>query len=175
MVLVALRTIDDRDPLLLGVIATGVGHEHVLGPLNPEHIIIDQDLDRVSPELPIDVDAKVVEANVAMSAHATGDVAEAEDPPETGRLDTAPPGVAQDDLRRHIVNPALGIGALMGSMAPELIIVHELPMLAIHRLALGASREIGIQHPALDGKSPLGEVLPGMALGNGGPLNAELG
>jgi hypothetical protein len=150
MVLVALRTIDGRDPLLLGVIATGVGHEHVLGPLNPEHIIIDQDLDRVSPELPIDVDAKVVEANVAMSAHATGDVAEAEDPPETGRLDTAPPGVAQDDLRRHIVNPALGIGALMGSMAPELIIVHELPMLAIHRLALGASREIGIQHAALD-------------------------
>jgi hypothetical protein len=53
--------------------------------------------------------------------------------------------------------------------------VHEWPMLAIHRLALGASREIGIQHVALDGKSPFGEVLPGMALGHGGPLNTDLG
>jgi hypothetical protein len=47
----------------------------------------------------------------------------------------------------------LGIGAFVGPMAPKLIIMHGLPMLAIHRLALGASREIGIQHAALDGKS----------------------
>jgi hypothetical protein len=43
-----------------------------------------------------------------------------------------------------------------------------------HRLALGAADEIGIQHAALDGKSPFGQILPRMALSNGTPLDVEL-
>jgi Polyketide synthase dehydratase len=41
------------------------------------------------------------------------------------------------------------------------------------RFPIDASCHIGIQHPALDGEAPFGEVLPGMPPCNRGPANAE--
>jgi hypothetical protein len=37
-------------------------------------------------------------------------------------------------------------------------------MLSIYRFPIGAADQVGIQHPALDGKPGFGQVLPGMAL-----------
>jgi hypothetical protein len=48
----------------------------------------------------------------------------AEDSSEAGRFDHVPPNVAQHDLWRQIIDPAVGIGAFMRPMPPELIILH---------------------------------------------------
>jgi hypothetical protein len=80
-------------------------------------------------------------------------LAKPEDASETARFDEAPPGIGQDDFQRHIVVPPLGILAFVGPMAPERLVLHELGMLPIHRLPIGAACHIGIEHPALDGEA----------------------
>ena len=59
-------------------------------------------------------------------------------------------------------------------MPPELIVLHALRVLPVHRFPIGAPGDIGIQHPALDGEAPFGEVLPGMSPFDRGPADAEL-
>jgi hypothetical protein len=86
MVWVAWRVIDGGDPSLPGVIATGVDHEHVLGPLNPKPILIDQDLDRVSPELLVDVDGPDSRSSVPIGRDWTADVVQLSGTDERTRL-----------------------------------------------------------------------------------------
>src|SRR5688572_22034160 len=106
MILVAVRVIDRGDSSLPSVVATGIRDEHALGPLNPKPIIVDQDFDRVSPELPVDIDAKVAEPNLALSAHGTSDVAEAEDAPQAADAYRSPLGIAEHHLGGQIVAPS---------------------------------------------------------------------
>jgi hypothetical protein len=174
MVWVAWRVIDGGDPSLPGVIATGVDHEHVLGPLNPKPILIDQDLDRVSPELLVDVDAKGVAANLPLSAPRAGDVAEAEDARQTARVHRPAPGIAESHRWRQRGDPAPGVLAFVSPMAPELIVLHELRVLLVDQRPLRTAKDVGIQHPALDRETTFGQVLPGMALRDRGPLDREL-
>jgi hypothetical protein len=72
------------------------------------------------------------------------------------------------------MDPAFGIRAFVRPMPPKLVVLHELCMLPIHRLPIGTAGHIGIEHPALDGEAPFGEVLPGMPPHNRGPADAEL-
>jgi hypothetical protein len=76
----------------------------------------------------IHIQAEVVEPNLALRPHLTGQLAEAEDPPEARGFDHAAPGVPQDDRGRQIVDASLGIGAFVHPMAPELIVLDELGM-----------------------------------------------
>ena len=73
----------------------------------------------------------------------------------------------------EIVDSALRIPACMRPVPPELVIVHELGMLPIDHHPFGAADDIGIQHPALDGKAAFRQVLPGMSLGDRRPLIAS--
>src|SRR6266545_4857172 len=82
--------------------------------------------------------------------------------------------LAQDDLWQHIEDTPLRVGAFMGPVAPELVVRHELRRLLIHALALRAAHDIGSQHLALDRDTTFGQVLPGMALRDRGPLDREL-
>src|SRR5262245_14005585 len=59
-------------------------------------------------------------------------------------------------------------------MPPKLIVLHELGMPPIHLLPISTACHIGIEHPALDGEAPFGEVLPGMPPRNRGPANVEM-
>jgi hypothetical protein len=59
-------------------------------------------------------------------------------------------------------------------MAPKLIIPHNLGRPLRHLLALGATHDRGIEHPALDGKATFRPILPGMALRRRGPRDIEL-
>ena len=76
-----------------------------------------------------------MEPNLPLLMHLTGLLAEAEDPPETGRVDRTAPGVTQNDLWRQIVDAPRGIGAVKRPMAPKLIILHKLGMLPIDQRA----------------------------------------
>ena len=97
-VLLSAGSIHSREPTLPGVIDTGIGHQQMLRLLDAQDLVIQQHLYGLPPEPLIDVEAKVVEANLTLLAHLAGLLAEAEDPPEAGRFDHAAPGVAQDDL-----------------------------------------------------------------------------
>ena len=110
----------------------------------------------------IHIQAKVVEPNLALRPHLTGQLAEAEDPPEARRFDSAATGVAEDDLGRQTVDAPLGIGMFMRPMPPALIVLDELRMLAVYQFPVCAPGHVSIQHPLLDGEAPFGEVLPGM-------------
>src|SRR5215813_12189674 len=59
-------------------------------------------------------------------------------------------------------------------MPPALIILHKLGMLGIDLLALGAAHDIRVEHATLDRKPAFRQILPGMTLGNGRPVNIEL-
>jgi hypothetical protein len=122
----------------------------------------------------IPIQDKVVEPNLALLPHLPGQLAEAEDPPEARRFDGAAAGVTQDDLRRQVVDTPLGIGTFVRLMAPELIILDELRMLAIDQLPVRATHHVGVQHAALNGEAPFGQVLPEMSPCNGGPADTEL-
>ena len=67
----------------------------------------------------------------------------------------------------------MGVLTCARPMPPELIVLHELGVLPIPRLPIGAACHISIEHPAVDGEAPFGEVLPGMALGDRGPLDRQ--
>jgi hypothetical protein len=71
-------------------------------------------------------------------------------------------GVTQDDLGRQIIDPAFGIRAFVRPRPPKLIVLDELRVLAVDRFPVGAPGDLGVQHPALEGEAPFGEVLPGM-------------
>jgi hypothetical protein len=96
------------DPAPRRVVDTGIGHQQVLSMLHPQRLIVDQDRDGLPPQDPIDVRPEVVQANLALLAYLARQLAEAEDAPETACFDEAPPGIGQDDLRRHAVDPPLG-------------------------------------------------------------------
>jgi hypothetical protein len=162
------------DPTPPRVIDTGIGHQQVLSVLDPQGLIVDQDRDGLPPEDPIHIDPEVVQSNLTLLAHLAPELAKPEDASETARFDETPPGIGQDDFRRHVVEPPLGVLTFVRPMAPELIILHELGVLPIHRLPIGAACHVGIEHPALNGETALGQVLPGMPPRNGSPADAEL-
>jgi hypothetical protein len=56
----------------------------------------------------------------------------------------------------------------------ELVILDKLPLLNIDALALRAARDRGSEHAALDGQPAFCQILPGVALDNGRPVNLEL-
>ena len=173
MALVAWRMIDRGDPSLPGVVATGRRDEQALGPLHPQPIVIDQDLDRVSPELPVDIDANVAEPNLALSAHGTGDLAEAEDAPQAADAHWSPLGMAEPHLGRQRVDPALGRLACVGPRAPDLLVRHARRVLRVDQRPRRTAKDGGIQPPALDRTAAFREVLPGMSLGQGASRDAE--
>src|SRR5262245_35061609 len=86
------------DPTPRRVVDTGIGHQQALSVLDPQCLIVDQDRDGLPPEEAIHIEPEVVPSNLTVLAHLARQLAEAEDTPETGRFDLAPPGVAQDDL-----------------------------------------------------------------------------
>jgi len=174
MILPSALRVDREDPSLRRIIEAWIEHEKLLRLLNPYGIIIYQDLDGLCPEGPIHIQAEVVKPNVPILAHLTGQLAEPEDPAQADGVHGTPFGLAQNHLRGQIVDPSLVIGPFVRPMAPELIILHELRMLAIHVRVCGAAYDVGIQHPALDGKAAFGEILPGMAACDGRPTDVEL-
>ena len=72
------------------------------------------------------------------------------------------------------MDPARAISTSMGSMPPELMVLHELRVLLIDRGALRTAEDIGLQHSALHGKAAFRQVLPGMPLNDRCPLSGEL-
>jgi hypothetical protein len=161
------------DPALRRVVDPGLGHQQVISVLEPYHLIVAQDRDGLPPEAPIHIGPEVVRANLPMRAHLARQLAEPEDPPEAARFAEASPGIGQEDFRRDVVESPLSVLPFMGPMAPALIVLHELGMLPRHRCPIGAACPIRIEPPALDREAPCGEVLPGMALGDRGPLDRQ--
>ena len=146
-VLLAARPVYGGHPMWLGLIPTGRRHQQMRGRLDAHGLVSHQDLHRVSPQPRIDREATVVEPTLPLLPHLAGLLTEAEDPSEAGRFDLAAPGVAQNDRWRQIVEPPLGIGAFVGPMAPQLIILHARRRLPIDPLAIGTAGHIRIQHP----------------------------
>jgi hypothetical protein len=148
------------DSALHRVIDTRIRHQELLILFDPSHIIRDQDYDGLPPEDPIHIEAEGVQPHLTLLAHLAGLLAEAEDAPEAGRFDDTAPGMAQDDLWRQIIHPALGISTFMRPMAPELIVRYERRMLPLDSLPIGAVGHIGIEPPALDGEAPFCVLRP---------------
>jgi hypothetical protein len=115
-----------------------------------------------------------VEPNLAILTYLARELAEPKDAPQAARLNHSSLGILEHDLWRHIVQPSLVILTCVRPRPPELVIVHELGWLPIHRFPIRAADHVGIQHPALDGEAPFGEVLPGMPSFDRGPADAEL-
>ncbi len=166
--------INRGDPPPYGVIDTRIGHQEVVSLLDAQRLIIDQHLNSLPPEPPIDIEAEVVHPNLPILAHCSGALTEPEDALETGGLDGPPMRLAQDDLWRHIEDTPLRVGTLMGPVAPKLVVGHEPRMLLIHVLPLRTTDDVRIQHPALDGKAAFGQVLPRVALRDRRPLDRQL-
>jgi|Tabmets5t2r1_1033131.scaffolds.fasta_scaffold123117_2 hypothetical protein len=72
--------IDCDDPALRGIVEARIEHEQLLCVLNAQGVILDQDLDSLGPEGPINVQAEVVEPNLPIRADLAGQLAESEDP-----------------------------------------------------------------------------------------------
>jgi hypothetical protein len=166
--------VDRDDPPPDGVIDTRICDEEVFSVLDPQRLIVDQDRDRLPPQDPIPREPEVVQANLTGLAHPARQLAEAEDALEAGGLDRSAVRLAQDHRWRHIEDTPLRVGAFMGPVAPKLIVGHDLRILAIDRRTIGAASDIGIQHAALNGKTPFSQVLPGMPPHNGGPADADM-
>ena len=83
-VLLTTWAIDGRDPPLHGVIDTRIRHQEVFSLLDPQRLIIDQDLNGLPPEPPIDREAEVVQPNLSILAHRSGALTEPEDALEAG-------------------------------------------------------------------------------------------
>ena len=154
-VLLTANPIHGGDPALPGVIDTGIGHQQGLRLLDAHSIIIHQHVHGLSPASRIDGEHEVVEPNLSLLPPLADLLAEAEDPSEAERCDRTAPSIAQDDFRRQIIDPAVGIRAFVRPMAPKLVIVHEvgmLPVVPIHGRCTQRYR-----HPACDAgsRSPL--------------------
>jgi hypothetical protein len=109
------------DPTPRRVVDTGIGHQQMLSVLDPQRLIIDHDRDGLPPQDPIHIQPEVVQSNLTMLAYLAPELAKSEDAPETARFDAAPPGISQDDFRRHVVKPPLGVLAFVRPMAPDWI------------------------------------------------------
>ena len=81
------------DPALRRAVDTGIGHQEVLRVLDPHCLSVDQDRNGLPPQDPIHREPAVVQSNLTGLAHPARQLAEAEDAPEAGRFDLAPPGV----------------------------------------------------------------------------------
>jgi hypothetical protein len=57
--------VDGRDPPPHGVIDTRIQAQEVFSLLDPQCLIIDQNLDSLAPEPPVDIEAEVVQPNLA--------------------------------------------------------------------------------------------------------------
>lgn len=104
--------------------------------LDPDHIVIHDDLDGVAPYASLHGEATVVEPDLAVPTDGARQLAEAEAPPEVGGLEPRSRRLPQHDRRRELGDPAWWIPACMGPMSPTLIILPERRMLVIHPLAL---------------------------------------
>lgn len=162
------------DPALRRMIATRVGHDELLGLLNAEHIIVDQDLDGLSLQALIHIQSKVVEPHLAIVPDSPRQLAETEGPSHVEGIEDPSGGLPQDDLGGEIRDPALGIVAFMRPMSPKLIVLHQLGVLLIPALTVRASDNRCIQHATFDSEAALGEVLPGMPLRDRGPRDPQL-
>ena len=56
----------------------------------------------------------------------------------------------------------------------KLIVLDEMRMRLIDHRAIGAASHIGIEHSALDGEAPFGEILPEVPPGHGRPADTQL-
>jgi hypothetical protein len=83
-ILLSALGIDGRDPPLGRVLDTRIRGRQVLGLLDPHGLVIDEDLDGLPPEDPIDIGAEVVQPNPAILAYRHGVLPEPEDALETG-------------------------------------------------------------------------------------------
>jgi len=86
------------EPAWRRVMDPGRRYQRLLGLLDAPGTVIQQHLACVPPEPLVKVAAEVLAPTLTPLAHLARLLAEAEDPPETGRFDHTPPGVAQDDL-----------------------------------------------------------------------------
>src|SRR6267142_929155 len=162
------------DPTPCRVVDTGIGHQQLVGLFDPQRLIIDQDHDGLPPEELIRIEAEVVQSNLTMLAYLAPELAKPEDAPETACFYESPRGIGQDDFRRHVVDSPVGVLTCVRPMTPELIVLHELGMLPIHRLPISTSRHICVHHPTLDREASLSEVLPRMSLGDRSPPDRQL-
>src|SRR5262252_3345567 len=76
-VLLAPAGVDSDDPPLPRIIDTGIGHHRLRSLLYAYHIVIHPDRYRVAPQALIDIDAKVVQPNVAILPDRARHLAEA--------------------------------------------------------------------------------------------------
>jgi hypothetical protein len=75
------------DPTLPGVIDAGIGYPEGLRRLDPDLLILQEDVDALSGAPVVHIQATGVEPNLALPAHLVGSLAEAENPPEARRFD----------------------------------------------------------------------------------------
>src|SRR5215204_2811525 len=75
-ILLAALRVDCDDPALCGIVETRIEHEKLLRLLDVHGVIVDQHLDRLGPESPIHIEAKVVEPNLPILADLAGQLAE---------------------------------------------------------------------------------------------------
>jgi hypothetical protein len=71
--------IDGGDPLPHGVGDTRIRNQQVFRLLDPQGLIIGQDLDGLPPEAPIDSEAEVVQPNLTLLMSSPGALTERED------------------------------------------------------------------------------------------------
>jgi hypothetical protein len=71
----------------------------VLGLLDPHDIIIDEDVNRLSPEAVIHIEAEVVQPDVTISAYDARALPEPEGALQATRFDRSPVGIAKHHLR----------------------------------------------------------------------------
>jgi hypothetical protein len=173
VILLTPVAIDRADPPPHGIIDARVRDQQVVSLFDPQRLVIDQHLNGLPPEPPIDIEADVVQPNLPLLAHCSGALTEPEDALKAGGIDGSPRRLAQDDLWRYIEDTPLRVGALMGPVAPTLVVGHEPRLRLIHVLPRRAADHVRIQHPALDRKATFRQVLPGVALRARGPLDRE--
>jgi hypothetical protein len=82
------------EPELPGVVDTRIGHQQLVCLLDSQCLIVDQDLDELTPEASIHVKAKVMETNLTMLTDLPRKLTEPEDASEAARLDYPSLGIA---------------------------------------------------------------------------------
>ena len=72
----------------------------MIRPLDPYGIVIDQHLDRVSPESGVDSEAEVMQPNVTRLPDQACQLPESEEAPEAAGMNRTSLGIPKDDLGR---------------------------------------------------------------------------
>ena len=161
VILLSPSGVNAGDPPPPGIVDARIRHQQVLGLLDPHGIIIDEDVNGVAPEALIHIHPKVMQPNVAIGAHDAPAVPEPEGALQATRLDRSPLGMAEHHLRRQVEDAPLVIGAFVGPVPPELVVLHERRMLPIDGLPLEGAADVRIEHPALHAEAPLRQVCQG--------------